>query len=49
MQLPSGGLLQVRGIVRYRKGLLHGLEFLGISESQRQVVLQLCEAAGEVD
>lgn len=49
MQLPAGGLLQVRGIVRYRKGLLHGLEFLGLSEEHRQIVLQLCAASTEVD
>jgi hypothetical protein len=49
MQLPSGSLLQVRGIVRYRKGLLHGMEFLGLTEEQRQVVLQLCAASTVVD
>jgi len=49
MQLPSGGMLQMRGIVRYRKGLLHGLEFLGLSESQHQAVLELCETAAEAE
>ena len=49
MQLPSGNLLQVRGIVRYRKGLLHGMEFLGLTDEQRQAVLQLCAASTVVD
>jgi hypothetical protein len=49
MHLPAGNLLQVRGIVRYRKGLLHGLEFLGLTEEQHQTILQLCGAASEIE
>ena len=49
VQLPNGRELEVRGIVRYRKGLLHGLEFLGLSEEQRQAIKRLCEHATELD
>jgi hypothetical protein len=41
--------MSVRAIVRYRKGLVHGLEFLGLAEEQRQVILQLCAAAAPLD
>jgi hypothetical protein len=34
--------LQVRSIVRYRKGFLHGLEFLGLTEEQSRVVDNFC-------
>lgn len=49
VQLPNGQPLEVRGIVRYRKGLLHGLEFLGLSDEQRQTIQRLCENASELD
>lgn len=49
MQLPSAGQLRVRGIVRYRKGLLHGMEFLALTEEQRQTVLQVCASATVID
>jgi|ERR1700757_190101 PilZ domain len=34
--------LVVRAIVRYRKGLLHGLEFLGLSAEQQSAVDAYC-------
>ena len=36
-RLPAAAeILSVRSIVRYRKGFLHGLEFLGLTDEQRQ-------------
>jgi hypothetical protein len=35
--------LKLRALVRYRRGLLHGLEFLAISEQQRDVLRRVCE------
>jgi hypothetical protein len=41
--LPTSPVsLVVRAIVRYRKGLLHGLEFLGLSREQQLAVDQYC-------
>ncbi len=36
------GALSVRSIVRYRKGFLHGLEFLGLTDEQRQEIEAFC-------
>jgi hypothetical protein len=35
--------LKLRALVRYRKGLLHGFEFLAVSEPQRDVLRRVCE------
>ncbi|HMK22777.1 MAG TPA: PilZ domain-containing protein [Terriglobales bacterium] len=41
--LPTfSATLVVRAIVRYRKGLLHGLEFLGLSSQQQTAVDEYC-------
>jgi c-di-GMP-binding flagellar brake protein YcgR len=41
--LPTSPVeLVVRAIARYRKGLLHGLEFLGLSGEQESAVDQYC-------
>ena len=41
--LPQGeALLEVRAIVRYRKGLVHGFEFLGLSAVQQQKIRSVC-------
>jgi c-di-GMP-binding flagellar brake protein YcgR len=34
--------LVVRSIVRYRKGFLHGLEFLGLSDEQMNAIDRYC-------
>jgi hypothetical protein len=39
---PAAQLLEVRSIVRYCKGLLHGLEFLGLTDEQRQSIDIFC-------
>jgi c-di-GMP-binding flagellar brake protein YcgR len=49
LQLPETPPLEVRGIIRYRKGLLHGVEFLGLSAESRGMVLRLCEGAALLD
>ena len=41
--LPSAAQpLDVRSIVRYCKGFLHGLEFLGLTDEQRQAIDTFC-------
>jgi c-di-GMP-binding flagellar brake protein YcgR len=35
-------VLSVRSIVRYRRGFLHGLEFLGLTDEQRQEIEAFC-------
>ncbi|HLB88117.1 MAG TPA: PilZ domain-containing protein [Terriglobales bacterium] len=41
--------LKLRALVRYRKGLHHGFEFLALSPEQRAAIRRVCEmlAAGE--
>jgi c-di-GMP-binding flagellar brake protein YcgR len=39
---PGMELMSVRSIVRYRRGFLHGLEFLGLTEEQRQAIESYC-------
>lgn len=39
---PALQLLEVRSIVRYCKGFLHGLEFLGLTDEQRQSIDSFC-------
>ena len=34
--------LSVRSIVRYQKGFLHGLEFLGLTDEQRREIEDFC-------
>jgi hypothetical protein len=42
--LPLGPYpLKVRAIVRYRKGLRYGFEFLTLNESQRGMISRVCE------
>jgi c-di-GMP-binding flagellar brake protein YcgR len=41
--LPSAAqAFEVRSIVRYQKGFLHGLEFLGLTDEQRQAIDSFC-------
>lgn len=35
-------VLSVRSIVRYRRGFLHGLEFLGLTDEQQQKIEAFC-------
>jgi hypothetical protein len=42
VQGPEGELLSGRCITRYRKGLLHGFEFLGLTLEQRSLVGSMC-------
>ena len=43
VQLPSSPkLLAVRAIVRYQKGFVHGLEFLGLSDEQQLAINSFC-------
>jgi hypothetical protein len=39
---PGTEPLCLRSIVRYRRGFLHGLEFLGLTEEQRQAIDSYC-------
>jgi c-di-GMP-binding flagellar brake protein YcgR len=42
-RLPlASEVLSVRSIVRYRRGFLHGLEFLGLTDEQRQEIARFC-------
>jgi len=42
-RLPiASEVLSVRSIVRYRKGFLHGLEFLGLTDEQRAEIGRFC-------
>ena len=42
-RLPNAdAVLNVRSIVRYRRGFLHGLEFLGLTDEQRQEIEAFC-------
>jgi hypothetical protein len=34
--------LAVRSIVRYRRGFLHGLEFLGLTDEQQTQIRDFC-------
>jgi hypothetical protein len=43
LQLPSSfKSLAVRAIVRYQKGFVHGLEFLGLSDEQQLAINTFC-------
>ena len=48
IQLRNGDLLKMRAIVRFRKGLLHGFEFLTLSPEQRAVVQSMCQGPADV-
>ncbi len=39
---PATEPLCIRSIVRYRRGFLHGLEFLGLTEEQRHAIESYC-------
>jgi hypothetical protein len=39
---PTGEILAGRCVTRYRKGLLHGFEFLGLTLEQRSLVGSMC-------
>jgi len=41
--------LAVRAIVRYRKGFVHGLEFLGLSPEQQTAIAAFCQRLERVD
>ena len=48
-QLPGRTeLLAVRGIVRYRKGFTHGVEFLGLSAEQQKTIDVFCEGLAAI-
>jgi hypothetical protein len=38
----------VRAIVRYRKGFIHGLEFLGLSSEQQATIDAFCEGLAAI-
>jgi hypothetical protein len=43
LYLPDSGFkLVVRSIVRYRRGFLHGLEFLGLTSEQKLAIESYC-------
>jgi len=43
LQLPSSlKSLAIRAIVRYQKGFVHGLEFLGLSDEQQLAINSFC-------
>lgn len=42
LSCPGGEQFAVRAIVRYRRGLLHGFEFMSLSTEQRSLVGSLC-------
>jgi hypothetical protein len=45
--LPLGPYpLKVRAIVRYRKGLRYGFEFLTLNDNQRGMISRVCEMLG---
>jgi c-di-GMP-binding flagellar brake protein YcgR len=39
----------IRAIVRYRRGFMHGLEFLGLSSAQETAISSFCANLEEVD
>lgn len=39
----STSALKVRAIVRFRRGLRYGFEFLAVSESQRSMIRRVCD------
>src|SRR5882672_10845046 len=42
-RLPTAAeVFSIRSIVRYRRGFLHGLEFLGLTDPQRQAIDEHC-------
>ena len=49
--LPVGGqALKIRAIVRFRRGLRYGFEFLAVTEGQRVMLRRVCELlAGKQD
>ena len=38
----------VRAIVRYRKGFTHGVEFLGLSAEQQEMISAFCKGLAAV-
>jgi len=46
MRSGDGGMkLEARAIVKYRTGFHHGLEFVGLSPAQRDVIRAMCSEA----
>jgi hypothetical protein len=45
----SSEAFAVRAIVRYRRGFMHGLEFLGLSSTQESAITSFCANLEEVD
>lgn len=43
VEFSLASLGSVRSIVRYRRGFLHGMEFLGLSLEQQSVIEQACQ------
>jgi len=39
---PDAEPFRARAVVRYRKGYFHGIEFLGLSDEQKQQILEYC-------
>src|ERR1700752_4058287 len=46
---PSTEPLQLRTIVRYQKGFVHGMEFLGLTAEQQAAVDAFCEGREALD
>ena len=46
---PASEPLQVRTIVRYQKGFVHGMEFLGLTVEQQAAVDAFCEKREALD
>jgi hypothetical protein len=42
LSCPGGEQFAVRAVVRYRRGLLHGFEFMSLTPEQRGIVGWLC-------
>ncbi len=44
LSLPlAASPLKFRALVRYRKGLHHGFEFLALSKEQRETIRRVCQ------
>lgn len=46
---PGGEKLSCSAVVRYRRGYLHGLEFVHVGAEQRQMLQRICERGAPVD
>ena len=41
--------LMIRSIIRYRRGFVHGLEFLGLTDEQQAVITEFCSSLTPYD